>query len=98
MKWVAMIRDEIRTQQREQNLHLGSLAARTGIPEYRLRTWLDSKTIDDLDYSELVKLHEVLTHDSKSAFESSSKAGTGSEQCGSNGIGKTLNIPFDESD
>ena len=58
MKWVRTIKDAARIQL-EQGM-LGVLAARTRIPEGRLRTWLESKTIDELSRSELVALHAAL--------------------------------------
>lgn len=62
MKWVVMIREEA-NRQLATGLHLGALSARAKIPEYRLREWLKKNTIDDLNYTELRSLHEVLTDD-----------------------------------
>lgn len=59
MKWVSMIRDAV-IEQHERGM-LGVLAARTNIQEYRLRDWAEKKTIDDLGYSELTKLHDALS-------------------------------------
>jgi hypothetical protein len=59
MKWVSMIRDAV-IEQHERGM-LGVLAAQTNIQEYRLRDWATKKTIDDLGYSELAKLHNALS-------------------------------------
>lgn len=58
MKWVQTIKDAARIQL-EQGM-LGVLAARTQIPEGRLRTWLENRTIDELSRSELMALHTAL--------------------------------------
>lgn len=58
MKWVHTIKEAARIQL-EQGM-LGVLAARTKIPEGRLRTWLENKTIDELTRPELFELHRAL--------------------------------------
>lgn len=58
MKWVQTIKEAARIQL-EQGM-LGVLAARTNIPEGRLRTWLENKTIDELSRGELLTLHKAL--------------------------------------
>jgi hypothetical protein len=59
MKWVSMIRDAL-LEQHERGM-LGVIAAKSGVQEYRLRDWVTKKTIDDLNYGELAKLHDVLS-------------------------------------
>jgi hypothetical protein len=59
MKWVSMIRDAV-VEQHERGM-LGVLAAKTNIQEYRLRDWATKRTIDDLGYSELAKLHDAMS-------------------------------------
>lgn len=58
MKWAATIRDAARIQM-EQGM-LGVLAAKSGVPEGRLRDWLEKKTIDDPNHGELSALHKAL--------------------------------------
>jgi hypothetical protein len=59
MKWVSMIRDAVLEE--HQRGMLGVLAAKANLQEYRLRDWVTKKTIDDLNYGELAKLHDVLS-------------------------------------
>lgn len=57
-RWIATIKAAAQTQM-EQGM-LGVLAAKTGIPEGRLRDWLEKKTIDDPMHGELTALHKAL--------------------------------------
>lgn len=59
MKWVALLRDAV--QEQERTGWLGVLAARTNIPEYRIRDWATKNTIDNLSHSELASIHDALS-------------------------------------
>lgn len=59
MKWVLNIREAARIQM-EQGM-LGVVAAKSGVPEGRLRDWLEKKTIDDPSHGELMLLHRALS-------------------------------------
>lgn len=104
MKWVSMIRDAV-VEQHERGM-LGVLAAKTNIQEYRLRDWATKRTIDDLGYSELAKLHDAM---SEHVIAESNNVVTESEgqrkealdafarrSAGSNC--EECKLPFDESD
>lgn len=62
MKWVSLVRDAV-SEQQDRGM-LGVVAARTQIPEYRLRDWVTKKTIDDLSHTELTALHNMLAETS----------------------------------
>lgn len=101
MKWVGMIRDEAR-EQVKHGLHIGTLAARAKLQEYRLRDWLTKNTIDDLNYSELVALHEALTNGSSNNVtlqtESDATGAAGGGAVSNGGRRESFQLPFDESD
>jgi hypothetical protein len=101
-RWIATIKATARIQM-EQGM-LGVLAAKTNIPEGRLRDWIEKKTIDDLMHGELTALHKALCPPEEQAnVVSESEEQRNEELAKSNRSGKFYTrtdrlSSFDESD
>jgi hypothetical protein len=80
MKWAAHIRDNVK--QLHANGMLGVLAARTSIPEYRLRDWATMPTIDNLSHTEMSAIERVLDAIPKDKKPGGAFDPHAAEQCG----------------
>jgi hypothetical protein len=95
MKWAAHIRESVK--QMHANGMLGVLAARTHIPEYRLRDWVTLPTIDNLSHTEMTAIEGVINAVSTSKGSPGKTSNQGAQQRGCQSC-EDNDISFDQSD